>query len=595
MSNNEKFEYQGSGEITAVYPYKDASGAVIFSKERWTPKAFSFSREINAEVVRKKGILKDVALVPYRLPLWKDKVEVIIAEGEKDADALAELGFASTSGPFGVDNWPAELNPWFKGKDVVIAYDVGEDAGAGKVAAALWGTAKTIQICSLPSDVYEFDISDLLAKYKDREGKLWAIRSLLEAAKPYAPPEILEVTNPPKPLKAADLDIDHEFLSLWTDSLGRVTDAPRIFALFAGLGVLSGVLNRHFFSYPRRINLNLYLLLLAPSTVCRKSVVLDIADDYLREVDPEIIFPESFTPEALLEFLRDHPAGLILWRELIQVSGFAFGQDYNRALPSVLTDLYDAKAHFRRLLKSEAPIEIIYPSISILAAGIQSWLISMMTGRENEFYGGLWTRFLLISAPDEPQRPFRLPARLVLLPNIIDRLRMLRAIKPRELMLDPILPYLKAWGEEHQRQALLIERPEMQASFMRFEVALIKVAGLLQLSTDPDSTAIEFPALDQAIKIIEYLKADLPRFFEEHVLFTEPERDQAAILRVIKKASPKAVLGSDLLKFARLPKKRRDAALAELLELARIEKVNAPSTAKGGRPGIAYRLFGEPE
>jgi hypothetical protein len=157
-------------------------------------------------------------------------------------------------------------------------------------------------------------------------------------------------------------------------------------------------------------------------------------------------------------------------------------------------------------------------------------------------------------------------------------------------MLNPILPYIEAWGKEHQRQALLIERPEMQASFMRFEVGMIKIAGLLQLATDPEYKAIELPALKQAVQIIEYLKADLPRFFEEHVLFSEPERDQAVILRVIKKAFPAAVLGSQLSALTRIPKKRRDAALSELVDQARIEKASVSTTPKGGRPGTAYHV-----
>jgi hypothetical protein len=596
MSENRDFDFKpgAKSKITAVYRYENEVGELIFEKERHEPKSFRFRRLVNGKYVHN---LKEVKPIPYRLPKWKGAPSVIICEGEKDANALAELGFISTSSPFGVDNWPPEITPHFDGKLIFICYDVGQTAGAQLAAASLHGTAKEIKICHLPLAEYEADVTDYLntipAGPAQQAQQKKIIQDLLRNAEPYRPPEaqteVIERLRfePPE----QELSIDNDFLNLYVDSVSRVTDAPRSFILFSALGLLSGLLNRFWFSYPRRTNLNLYLLLLAPSTVCRKSLVLDIVNDYLGEIDPEIVLPESFTPEALLEYLSQNPCGLIIWRELIQVGGFAFGSDYNKALPSLLTDLFDARPRFKRITKGEDPFEIKNPSISILAAGIQSWLISMMTGRENEFYGGLWTRFIMVSTPDEQSKPFRLPSRMVLIPDLLKRLRDLRKVEPKELNLEPIYALLESWGKAHQEEALKIERPEMQACFMRLEVALLKIAGLLQLADHAESTGIEPQAFLEAMKIIGFLKAQLPVFFEEHVHFSEFDKAKASIIRLLKKRG--RLLKGEITNLAHLRGKFADEVLGQLKDEGVVRVLPMPSSEKGGRPGKAFEYIRE--
>jgi len=631
MSENQDFDFKPGAESKpiAVYRYENEAGDLVFEKERYVPKAFRFRRRANGRVIYN---LRGVEPVPYRLPKWKDGSSVLICEGEKDADATAELGLSSTTGPFGATSWPVELTYWFKDKQVFICYDIGEEKAAEYVAASLYGTAREIRICRLPLTEYEADVTDYINQVPpsdhQRAQQIKLVQDLLKNAGLYQPPEV--VTDNPTVLSEAEgeaieeraaimevdgglsrpeaeeearkdthsreatpnrsLDIKNDFLNMWTDSISRVTDAPKVFILFSGIGLLSGILNKMWFSYPRRTNLNLYLLLLAPSTICRKSVVLDIANDYLSDIDPEIVLPESFTPEALLEYLSQNPCGLIIWRELIQVGGFAFGSDYNKALPSLLTDFFDFKPRFKRITKGEKPFEIKFPSISILAAGIQSWLISMMTGRENEFYGGLWTRFLMVSAPDEPRKAFRLPSRMVLMPQVLKRLRDLREVEPKELSLEPIHPLLEFWGKAHQEEALKIERPEMQACFMRFEVALLKIAGILQLADHAESTTIEPQAFSEAVKIIDFLKAQLPVFFEEHVHFSEFDKAKAAVLRLLKKRG--RLLKGEITNLAHLRSKFADEVLGQLRVEGAVHPVHVPSSEKGGRPGEAFEYIG---
>jgi len=162
MSDNERFQHKpgGGGKIVAIYDYQDEGGSVLFEKVRYEPKSFQFRRRVDGKQYAYD--LKGVRRVPFRLPKIKDAPSVVLCEGEKDCLNIGELGFASTTAPFGAANWPAELTPCFKDKQVFILYDVGQEAGARTAAASIHGTAKEVRICRLPLERREADVTDYL-------------------------------------------------------------------------------------------------------------------------------------------------------------------------------------------------------------------------------------------------------------------------------------------------------------------------------------------------------------------------------------------------------------------------------------------------
>jgi hypothetical protein len=129
--------------------------------------------------------------IPYRLP------ELIAApvtattyfcEGEKDADALAKIGFVATTASEGAGAaWEPALSPWFKDRPVVIlphADRVGRAHGQ-KVARALHGVAASVKLVDLfPDRTDGSDVSDFLAN--DRAGSRLA--QLVKGADEWEPP-----------------------------------------------------------------------------------------------------------------------------------------------------------------------------------------------------------------------------------------------------------------------------------------------------------------------------------------------------------------------------------------------------------------------
>jgi putative DNA primase/helicase len=91
--------------------------------------------------------------LPYRLPdLLVSEEPVLVAEGEKDADTLAALGFTATTNDGGAGKWRADLNPHFTGRDVVILPDndaAGEDH-LRKVGNQLAPVAASVKVARVP-------------------------------------------------------------------------------------------------------------------------------------------------------------------------------------------------------------------------------------------------------------------------------------------------------------------------------------------------------------------------------------------------------------------------------------------------------------
>ena len=157
-------ETQPGRRIQSTYDYCDNDGNLQYQVVRYKPKAFAQRRPDG------KGgwiwSVNGVAKVPYRLQDMERMTHicVIIVEGEKDADRLAELGFVASCNAGGAGKWTPDLNRHFYGLTVYIVPD-NDDAGrqhAEDVAANLNPVASTVRIVELPGLPHKGDISDWL-------------------------------------------------------------------------------------------------------------------------------------------------------------------------------------------------------------------------------------------------------------------------------------------------------------------------------------------------------------------------------------------------------------------------------------------------
>jgi KaiC/GvpD/RAD55 family RecA-like ATPase len=172
-------------KIEKIYDYVDENGKLVFQKIRYIPKAFACRRPTGTNGSEWLYSLKGIQAVPYRLDKIKSEKLIYICEGEKDADLLASLGYASTSAPFGASSWPPEINKYFRDKVIYFLYDVGNDDKVQKIAAQLWEFTQKIAVLSLPLKQREADVSDYLASFKTDEEKKVAFGELINHRKKF--------------------------------------------------------------------------------------------------------------------------------------------------------------------------------------------------------------------------------------------------------------------------------------------------------------------------------------------------------------------------------------------------------------------------
>jgi DNA primase len=155
-------------KIDAIYDYTDEHGNLIYQIVRFEGKQFR-QRHIDNDR-NEVWNLNGVQRVPYRfqeLINLTSLQDVVMTEGEKDADTLTKLGFPATNHK----NWREEFNWLLKDKNVLIFIDhdrAGIEQGK-KIVSMIRSHAKAIKVVDcdrnepLP-DKHGKDISDYLQK-----------------------------------------------------------------------------------------------------------------------------------------------------------------------------------------------------------------------------------------------------------------------------------------------------------------------------------------------------------------------------------------------------------------------------------------------
>jgi 5S rRNA maturation endonuclease (ribonuclease M5) len=171
-------ERRNGSEPIAVYDYTDETGNLIYQVCRFEPKDFRQRRPDGngGHVWNVNG----VELVLYRLPEVIKANIVCVAEGEKDCDSLAKIGFTATCNVGGALKWRDEYSEMLREKNVVIFGD-NDEAGrehVEQVIASLTGKGNSIKHVTLPDGFH--DVSDYIDSLDPFEAA-HAVVKLIEA------------------------------------------------------------------------------------------------------------------------------------------------------------------------------------------------------------------------------------------------------------------------------------------------------------------------------------------------------------------------------------------------------------------------------
>jgi hypothetical protein len=189
------------------------------------------------------------------------------------------------------------------------------------------------------------------------------------------------------------------FIDRYVEYGWSVTDAPQQYHVAGGAIILSAVICPHVTLSARhaRIRPNLWAMILAGTTVTRKSTCMDLAMRTLGEV----LAPDDFlmgtdgSPEGILTELQDRDGKASVFHR-DEITGFveaAVKKEYNAGILQALTSLYDGRQE-KRTLRS-GTINVRKPRLIIWCGGIKTQMQEAVT--IEHIRSGFLPRFIVVS------------------------------------------------------------------------------------------------------------------------------------------------------------------------------------------------------
>lgn len=306
-------------------------------------------------------------------------------------------------------------------------------------------------------------------------------------------------------------------------------ESPDSYHFWVGASVIAGALQRRawinkgvYDIYP-----NVYIVLVGPSGVTRKSRAMRMGTDLIDPYDWANVIADKTTPEALMEAMMFGASNIEKGSDnsvTINANSSAFiraselavflnKQSYTSGMVALLTDLYDSPASFRYQTRTQKPISLRNVSVNFLGASTPEWLASNLP--EAAFEGGFMSRMILvvrhmrsrfIPYPEDPE-----PGQKEALQQFLVHVRK-NFVGPIQLAPDASR-WFEEWYYKHETQARG-EDYNMLGFIERKPDSLLKLAMLLSAAEDPSRKTISTDQLIQAKNILSWTQQRMFRAFE---------------------------------------------------------------------------------
>jgi hypothetical protein len=195
------------GRVVKTYPYRDASGVVVYRKVRTAdPKDFFYEHQ--APDGRWVSTMDGAAHQLYRLPelIAEPTRAAWIVEGEKDVETLVAAGLLATSTD-ALHTWRPEYAEHFRGRQLAVVLPDNDAVGlehAHQIAASLHAVDCPVAVLELPGLPPKGDVTDFLQTHT-----VDVLKALAQSAPLWSPPGspdlevVTTVTTSPTPEKVS--------------------------------------------------------------------------------------------------------------------------------------------------------------------------------------------------------------------------------------------------------------------------------------------------------------------------------------------------------------------------------------------------------
>jgi hypothetical protein len=307
----------------------------------------------------------------------------------------------------------------------------------------------------------------------------------------------------------------------------RISEAPDNFHFWTAIGTIAGALRRHVWMDQKIFSWfpNFYIIFVAPPGVVSKSTTASIGMNILRDV-PGIQFgPDSSTWQALVQSLSNAAEAFEYAEEYhsmsaITVAASEFGtflDPHNREMIDVMTDLWDGKATFEKMTKTQGSDMIINPWINVLACTTPSWIANNFP--DYMIGGGFLSRCIfvygkkkrhLIAYPGD----WATAADEALREKLVHDLEIIATQMIGEFtMTDEAKEWGIAWYEDHCNKLLQAKVESFRDYAVRKQTHMHKIAMVLSASQKND-LIIERETLQVAEQVLSQAEIQMTDVFK---------------------------------------------------------------------------------
>lgn len=233
------------------------------------------------------------------------------------------------------------------------------------------------------------------------------------------------------------------------------------------ISVLAGVLERKVwfdFDYYKLFP-NLYIFIIGPSGIVKKSTAMAIGVDLLREVSGVAILSERVTPGSLLKEMKGAGRFFDYHSKIVRQSPVycyaselkaAFGGSVSM-VSEFLTDFYDCQPHNSEKAwtskNTAGKIQIYGPCLNILAGSTPAWLRRMIPPKDME--GGFASRVIFVVENQGSSTPVAWPKMDIetkaMKPKLIEDLREIHVLKGEFDVTPRARALFQNWYEQHEK------------------------------------------------------------------------------------------------------------------------------------------------
>lgn len=333
------------------------------------------------------------------------------------------------------------------------------------------------------------------------------------------------------------------WLGTYVQYARTLTDAPIAFHVAGGLAAMAGAIGSNVYWYGgghREQWPNLYVLLLAPSGVFRKSTSVDLPTYPLGNAVPGIILDREFSPEQFIRNLADHPTSVLKESEFGSLLE-RMKSSYMQGMKQRLTDLFDCQDSYERTIRGASGagerIRIIRPALTILAASTLDWLVESLT--ETDMRSGFMPRFLFVAPTvkeSEPPGGYWAQGDTRMVSVVTKALAQMAQMKRAEVSFKRVRRRIVAWTTDHADYAESGDAPEeLMGLYSRLGHHLAKLCALLTVSDEGIQPAYEVTeeTAERAIAMLDWILQGTARVFDERVTFSKFEQQAQKVLRFV--------------------------------------------------------------